>query len=198
MKTKDSALKSEIEAKDQRIATLEREMERLRGRMTETEETDLQLREVVDQVRNPLFAFQCAWQDGWNTDNAIITYDRLTYDDMSGGSIYNVTGGMDISTGVYKVGHGFSGVWTVSWSFKSFQKNGNTKSTVFLYLNGQEIEESHHGTYNSNSGEVATMGGKTLHLRLEEGDEVTLRTVTIYRLEFLTICFELAQFDWRP
>merc|ERR1712064_232645 len=85
-----AALEVEMESKDQRIATLEEEMERLRGRMTETEETDIQLREMVDQVRNPPFAFQCAWADFVNSDNSIITYDWLTYDDISGGTIYNV------------------------------------------------------------------------------------------------------------
>merc|ERR1719450_1164715 len=102
------------------------------------------MREVVDQVRNPLFAFQCAWQDGWNTDNAIITYDRLTYDDMSGGSIYNVTGGMDISTGVFRVG--FSGIWTVTFSIKSYSKGGSSND-VYLNLNGERIVESNHWTY---------------------------------------------------
>merc|ERR1711937_987703 len=124
-------MKESIEIRDQRIVDLEdglvakevemcelkEKMESLTVRLTETETTDLKLMEMVDHLRNPLFAFQCAWQDGWNADNSIITYDRLTYNDMSGGGIiHNVTGGMDILTGVFTVGHGFSGVWTVSYS----------------------------------------------------------------------------------
>merc|ERR1712227_1191716 len=161
-----AALEVEMEAKDQRIAALEEEMKRLRGRMTETEETDLQLREMVDQVRNPPFAFQCAWQDGgWTSDDSIITYDRLTYDDISGGTIFNVTGGMDIFTGVFTVGHGFSGVYTVTYSIRSTQYSG-IYNDAFIYLNGVKIEESVHFTYNSNSGGVDSLGSRTLHMRL--------------------------------
>ena len=76
-------LKDAMETKDQRIAVLE------------------------DQVRNQPFAFQCAWRNGfWTEANSVITYDRLTTDEMSGSSMYNVTGGLDINTGVFTVGQG--------------------------------------------------------------------------------------------
>merc|ERR1712064_20432 len=130
---------------------------------------------MVDQVRNPPFAFQCAWNGyAWGTDNSIITYDRLTYDDISGGDITDAAGGMDISTGVFTVGRGFSGVWSITFSIYSYSKDvqGND---VFLYLNGLRIEESRYYTYNDNSGYVGSQGGRTLYMRLEEGDQVTLR-----------------------
>merc|ERR1712066_384656 len=207
METKDlriSLLEDSMETKDQRITTLETqikgkevEMKRLRGRMKETEGTNLQLREMVDQVRNPPFAFQCAWQDDWSADNSIISYDRLTYDDISGGSIYNVTGGLDISSGIFTVGHGFSGVYTISYSIMSWQHNGSgyESNYVYLYLNGQQIEESEHYTANDNSEWVLSLGARTLHFRLEEGDQVTLRAGGIYVLWDITVCFQLAQFD---
>ena len=103
-----------IETRDTQMCELEEEMKSLTGRITVTEETDVLLRGMVDQVRNPPFAFQCAWQDYWNADNSVITYDRLTYDEISGGSIYNVTGGLDINTGVFTVGKGYAGVWEIS------------------------------------------------------------------------------------
>jgi len=198
MAMKGNALKVEIEDKDQRTAALEEEMKRLRGRVTETEETDLQLREMVDQVRNPPFAFQCAWQDYWNSDNSIIHYDRLTYDEISGGTIFNVTGGMDISTGVFTVGHGFSGVYSVTYCIDSRQYSGTPDNYAWIYLNGVRIEESVHNTYNYNSGNVGSLGSRTLHMRLEEGDQVTLRTGEINRLYSITVCFELSQFDYNP
>merc|ERR1712087_952226 len=59
-----------VEVRDQRIAVLEEEMKSLTGRMDVTEETDVLLRGMADQVRNPPFAFQCAWQDGfWQVDD---------------------------------------------------------------------------------------------------------------------------------
>ena len=78
MVTMDKMMQKELETRDQRIAILEdaietrdtqmceleEEMKSLTGRITETEETDVLLRGMVDQVRNPPFAFQCAWLPG--------------------------------------------------------------------------------------------------------------------------------------
>ena len=80
----------EMETRDTQMLELEEEMASLTGRMDVTEETDVLLRGMVDQVRNPPFAFQCAYQSEWFADNSVITYERLTYDEISGGSIYNV------------------------------------------------------------------------------------------------------------
>ena len=197
MKTKDNALKSEIEAKDRKIAALKKKMKRLRGRMTETEETDLQLREMVDQVRNPPFAFQCAFRDYWSTDDSTIFYDRLMTDT-------DMTGGLNIDTGVFTVG--FSGVYTITYSLMSNQKGGlfSLYNEVYLYLNNSiylnngKIEESFHKTSNLNSNAVFSLGSRTLYMRLEEGDQVTLRTGKIYELAYITVCFELSQFDYNP
>merc|ERR1712154_58088 len=71
-----------VKARDQRITvledaveTLEEAMASLTGRMDVTEETDVLLRGMVDQVRNPPVAFQCAWRESWDSDNHVITYD---------------------------------------------------------------------------------------------------------------------------
>ena len=58
-----------FETRDIHLCELEEEMKSLTGRITESEETDVLLRGMVDQVRNPPFAFQCAWQDVWNTED---------------------------------------------------------------------------------------------------------------------------------
>ena len=189
-----------IETRDTQMCELEEEMKSLTGRITETEETDVLLRGMVDQVRNPPFAFQCAWQGGpWGAANSVITYDHLTYDEISGGSIYNVTGGLDINTGVFTVGHGFSGVWTVSYSIRSRQYSGDYYNQAWLYVNGERIEESYHGTYYSGSeGYVQELGSRSLYMRLEAGDTISLRTGYIGSLLDITLCFELAQFDWVP
>ena len=71
-----------IETRDIQMCELEEEMKSLTGRINVTEETDVLLREMVDQVRNPPYAFQCAWKDFWNANNSVITYDRLTYDEI--------------------------------------------------------------------------------------------------------------------
>ena len=80
----------EMETRDTQMLELEEEMASLTGRMDVTEETDVLLRGMVEEVRNPPFAIQCAYQSEWFADNSVITYERLTYDEISGGSIYNV------------------------------------------------------------------------------------------------------------
>ena len=189
-----------IETRDTQMCELEEEMKSLTGRITETEETDVLLRGMVDQVRNPPFAFQCAYQGGyWSADDSVITYERLTYDEISGGSIYNVTGGLDITTGVFTVGHGFSGVWTVSYTMRSYQDSGE-ENQAWLYINGEQIEESIHRTgYYDSEGWVNSLGSRSLYMRLEAGDTISLRTSEVgHGLGHITLCFQLAQLDSVP
>ena len=185
-----------IETRDTQMCELEEEMKSLTGRITVTEETDVLLRGMVDQVRNPPYAFQCAYQDYWTADDSVITYDRLTYDEISGGSIYNVTGGLDITTGVFTAG--FSGVWTISYTMTSFQYSGEY-NVAWLYVNGEQIVESKHYTgYYGSEGRVDSLGSRSLYMRLEAGDTISLRTGFLKGLNDITLCFELAQFDWVP
>merc|ERR1711953_1031653 len=197
MITKEDFMK-EIETRDTQMCELEEEMASLTGRMDVTEETDVLLRGMVDQVRNPPFAFQCAYQGSWNAEYSVITYDRLTYDEISGGSIYNVTGGLDINTGVFTVGHGYAGVWEINYTMVSDQHSGEDNK-AWLYINGEQIEESYHGTYYSGSGgHVNSLGSRSLYMRLESGDTITLRTGEVHNLYTITLCFNLAQFDYAP
>merc|ERR1712154_133162 len=196
--TKDVFTK-EMETRDTQMCELEEEMASLTGRMDVTEETDVLLRGMVDQVRNPPFAFQCAWQDSWDTDNSVITYDRLTYDEISGGSIYNVTGGMDINTGVFTVGQGYAGTWEISLSFGSTQ-DSEEYVQAWLYINGEQIEESGSGSaYFGSEGWVASTGSRFLYMRLEPGDTLSLRVDNPGDgLYWITLCFNLAKFDDVP
>merc|ERR1712110_338817 len=180
-------MEAEMVVKDQRIAVLEAVVESHEKTMitkdvfTEAIETrDIQMRGMVDQVRNSPFAFQCAWKKGpWTAADSVITYDLLTTDEISGSSMYNVTGGLDINTGVFTVGQGFSGVWEVTFSIQSNQQSGETNQAD-LYINGRKIEESHHGTrYKDSQGEVLSLGSRSLYLRLQSGDTISLRTGTV-------------------
>ena len=132
-------------------------------------------------------------------EDSVITYDRLTYDEISGGSIYNVTGGMDINTGVFTVGQGYAGTWEISFSFVS-EANSGEINRAWLYLNGEPIEESYHYTgYYSSEGIIASLGSRSLYMRLESGDTISLRTGVLgYGLEYISLCFNLAQFDYVP
>ena len=212
----EAEMVAEMEVRDQKIALLEAAMEKLQGsmqsrdtqmeeemksltgRMNVTEETDVLLRGMVDQVRNPPYAFQCAWKNQWTADNRVITYDRLNFDEISGGGIYNVTGGLNINTGVFTVGQGYSGVWEISHTTRSTQYSGDYNN-VWLYINGEQIEESSHVTGQSYIKSVKSLGSRSLYMRLESGDTISLRTGTVgYGLHDITLCFELAQFDYVP
>ena len=180
-----------------KMSGLEEEMKSLTGRLAVTEEADFLLRGMLDQVRNPPFAFQCAWRENWLKDDRVITYNRLTLNEMSGGSTSNVTGGLDINTGVFTVPQGFSGVWAVTYSIRSLTFN-DEKNWVWLYTNGEEIEESFLNAYyiSGTFGEVSSLGSRTLYMRLEAGDTVTLRTGQTGELFQITLCFQLAQPDF--
>ena len=193
--TKDDFTK-EIETRDTQMCELEEEMASLTGRMDVTEETDVLLRGMVDQVWTPPFAFQCAWHGGyWTADNSVITYDRLTYDEISGGSIYNVTGGLDINTGEFTVGQGYAGTWEISYSMRSIQDNAEF-NYAWLYINGEKIAESQHLTDSGRNGKYfESLGSRSLYMRLESGDTISLRTGDIRILADITLCFNLAQFD---
>ena len=144
MENKDqriAVLEDALETRDFQVCELEEEMKSLTGRITVTEETDVLLRGMVDQVSNPPFACQCAWQHYWTADNSVITYDRLTYDEISGGDR-----GLDINTGVFTVGQGYSGIWEISYTIQSGNLSGD-ESYVWLYINGKQIEESGYYTY---------------------------------------------------
>ena len=108
----------------------------------------------------------------------------------------NVTGGLDINTGVFTVG--YAGTWEISYTMRSGQDPG-TANEAWLYINGEQIEESRHNSfYYDSEGHMASLGSRSLYMRLESGDTITLRTGDIHGLDDITLCFNLAQFDYVP
>ena len=146
------------------------------------------------QLKNKPFAVQCGWQDLWKTDHSVITYDRLTINEISGGSSHN--GGLDINTGVFTVplDHGFSGVWALTYSFSSWQYSEQSNQ-AWIFINGEQISESEHHTYNGDMAGDDSLGSRTLYMRLEAGDAITLRTGPIEYLSLINLCFELVRGD---
>merc|ERR1711936_1011096 len=140
--------------------------------MTRMEAEIVLLRGMVDQVRNQPYAFQCAFQGGpWSAANSVITYEGLTIDETSGGDR-----GLDITTGFFTVGQGYSGVWQISYSIASWQQSGENNQ-AWLYKNGAQIDESHYPTsYTGSEGGVWSLGSRSLYMRLQPGDTISLRT----------------------
>ena len=191
-------LEADLVAKDQRIAILEDD-KKVMDQMIANVTADMALLKAdltkdITQLKNKKFAVQCAWKDStWSADYSVITFDRFTHNEISGGS-----GGLDITTGVFTVGDGLSGVWAVTYSIRSRQDSGE-QNWAWLYKNAEPIKESFHFTYYTGSdGQVESLGSRSLYMRLESGDTISLRTGTIRELFDITLCFELAQFDWVP
>ena len=113
--------------------------------------------------------------------------------------MYNVTGGLDINTGVFTVGRGYGGVWEVSYSIHSRQDSGEI-NMAYLYINGEQIGESLHDTYYEGSeGYVGSLSSRSLYMRLESGDTISLRTGQVgYGLYHITLCLQLAQLNSVP
>ena len=65
-------MEAEMVMKDKMIASLRKEIEA-------NNEADLQLRGVVNQVRTPPSAYQCAWKGGLTVSNSFVTFYRLTF-----------------------------------------------------------------------------------------------------------------------
>ena len=118
---------------------------------------------------------------------------RLTFESTSGLKKRNVSRGLDIRTGVFTVEEGHGGIWSVSYSIKSQQHSGET-NTAYLYLNDRRVEESHHFTSYYGQVYVESLGARTLYLRLEAGDSLTLRTGKLgWGLYDTLLCLHLLQ-----
>ena len=86
--------------------------------------------------------------------------------------------------------------WEISYTIRSVQYSGE-HNYAWLYINGEEIAESYHETaYDGSGGSVRSLGSRSLYMRLESGDTISLRTGA--GLGYITLCFELAQFDGVP
>ena len=191
----ETDLKNENDAKDRRIAALEAAMEEKNIQMEHLIEEKENLRQIVDQVRNQPFAIQCAWRNSWSYANSIITYERLYYDNTSGGPILNGTmyGGLDINTGAFTVAPGFSGVWTVTYTIVGNDNNCSPTNEAYLYINGQRMGESRYHSGGTGAWQDST-SSRTVYMTLKIGDTVTFRTASMCRnLVSISLCFELIQ-----
>ena len=124
-----------------------------------------------------------------NSDN------RLTFESTSGLQERNQSRGLDIRTGVFTVEEGHGGIWSVSYSIKSQQHSGET-NTAFLYLNDQRIEESYHFTSYYGQVYVESLGSRTLYMRLQEADTLSLATGKIgWGFYDINLCLQLVKPD---
>ena len=156
---------------------------------------DLQLEDKLEKVGNPPFAFICGYQDRWGSDNSVISYDKLLYNN-SGGYNASSNGDLDLESGLFR--SGYRGTWLVTWSTQTSHWGGANSNTLHLYKNGEKIEETEQHTGDKNAGsdgnDVEMVGGRSLYLALEDGDTLHLQTEDVNYLNHITVCYSLEQF----
>merc|ERR1711953_1337450 len=112
----------------------------------------------------------CGYQNSWTSANSVITYDKLLLSEGDAGTL-------DASSGVWTTN--VPGIYQVTWSLIN-QLTGGDDNGIYLYRNGREISESKHVSYiyksASSSQVIGEQGGRTMLLRLDAADTLSLRT----------------------
>ena len=177
---------------EERLDLLEQALSQRDDVVAELRNENLELREKMENLRNPPFGYFCSYKEEWTEADSVITYDKLLYSSQFG--LQGDSPGIDINTG--KFVSGFSGTWRVDFSLVTYPHFGEYIH-IFIYKNGVEIPESHFYSYRTlNTGADVNTGGRSLLLHLEVGDELHLGTTinddTAYEILF---CVALEQFD---
>jgi len=184
-----TSMKNEISTLERRLTTekqvLENKVNSLESRIIKLENDKTSKERRLTKIENKPYAFQCAYQNKWTAETSTITWEKFTTNLMRG-----VTGGLNLSSGEFTVGH--SGVWEVTYTLRSANEREEW-SRAYLYINGRRLSESefHTGWFDS----VFSMGSRTLFIKLNRGDKVTLQTTGLRGsgLYLNTLCFHLAQ-----
>merc|ERR1712037_909589 len=124
----------------------------------------------VTRVKEPPFIHACGSYSGWLTIvSSTIPYSSLLYSSTNMPGV----GGLDTETGVFTAPH--PGSYTATWSTYATDDAGDLPVLIYLYKNGQRIQESRHvSSYSGPSGLVADQGGRTLVQHLALGDTLEL------------------------
>ena len=152
-----------------------------------------ELREEMENLRNPPFGYFCSFQEEWTEADSVITYDKLLYSSQFG--LQGNSPGIDIKTG--KFVSGFSGTWRVDFSLYTAPDPGEDIS-IYLYKNDEAIPETLFESFRSSSvsGYDKNTGGRSVLLHLDLGDELHLATTTMQDYaQRIIFCVSLEQFD---
>merc|ERR1712037_725755 len=130
----------------------------------------MELELEVSRVKEDPFIHACGSYSGWLTIvSSTIPYSSLLYSSTNMPGV----GGLDTETGVFTAPH--PGSYTVTWSTFASDDAGDDAVSLYLYKNGQRIQESRHvSSYSGPSGLVADQGGRTLVQHLALGDTLEL------------------------
>lgn len=127
----------------------------------------------------------CGYQKEHSRANSLIVYSSLLVD----------VGVGSLSKGVWR--SGVAGLYSINYSMYNSLDPGEWNH-IFLFRNGLKMVESEHESGHSRDGRgyVYDMGGRTMVLKLSQGDTLELRSLTHTGRSFdITFCVTLLRAD---
>ena len=137
---------------NERLALNEEKLMKTQQELMELKTKNIELEREVSFLKNPPFFHVCGSQGSLNISSQTITYSRLLYTSS------NIEGaGLDISTGVLT--GPYPGSYTATWSLHETNNAGEHAVSIYLRINGQNIQQSwHYSEYTGSSGRVDDQG----------------------------------------
>merc|ERR1719378_992558 len=136
------------------------------------EELECQATELVKDVsflKSPPVYHICVYQSYTTATSSNVDFEKTLYSQCNNCQNAN----FDLASGVYT--NGWPGTYTVTWDLTALDDAGENWVDIYLKKNGEIIDESLHvSRYTGSSGWVDDQGGRTLILRMETGEELSL------------------------
>merc|ERR1711915_762580 len=130
---------------------------------------DEELVKDVSFLKSPPVYHICVYQTYTSATSSNVPFEKTVYSQCNNCQNAN----FDLASGVYT--NGWPGTYTVTWDLYAGNNDGDPWLEIYLKKNGEIIQESEHWSYYSgSSGVVLDQGGRTIILRMETGDELSL------------------------
>ena len=143
--------------------------------------------DMIESLINAPYGIFCAinWDGKRNSYTSVINYDEMTLLST------NLDGpGLNLDSGVFKAGS--NGTWSVSFSFLSKIEDQGGSNYIYLYKNGRMLVDTGAGIrYDAAINNFSTNIGRTVYVKLEEGDDLYLKSSWVYdKITHISLCFE--------
>merc|ERR1719357_2505076 len=172
---KSTVINLKVENSEHNIA-LNEELQKLTAENSELKK-DIQKLKVKDDelvkdvsfLKSPPVYHISVYQSGTRVTGSNVPFEKTLYSQCNNCQNAN----FDLASGVYT--NGWPGTYTVTWDLNALDTAGDYAVYIYLMKNGETIEESDHASYYSgSSGYARDQGGRTMILRMETGDQLSL------------------------
>merc|ERR1711915_477013 len=172
LEAKDDELKKDVQELNQNMAETFSELT-VKNDQLECKATEIA--RDVSFLKNPPYYHICVYQYFTSVTYSNVQFEKEVYSDcnMCDGEYNNTQANFDLASGVYT--NGWPGTYTVTWDLYAIDDHGDSNVHIYLRKNDVNIEESRHiSHYTGSSGGVLEQGGRTMILRMETGDTLSL------------------------